>query len=141
MDSRDFIRMLKHEAVDGAIQSTLRSLRSPRVPQPVPDPGNSVQKSIADRFNAGAEREQAQSTWFRSLSAEHQAMLISLLEECVESCALSVCTLIDGVGGPWEGVFELTAVDANDHRTVLNPENSDMLHDLLSEVIEEERKS
>jgi hypothetical protein len=140
INSREFVLMLKREAIDGSAQSILKSLSSPRVPLPIPDSGDPVQRGMAEFFNKGAQKEQRQAEWFRSLGPKEQAMLASLLEETAEMSALSFCTLIDGVGGPWEGVFEIWAVDSHEHKTLLNPENSEMLHDLLSEVCEEERK-
>jgi len=41
--------------------------------------------------------------------------------------------LLDGVGGSYEGVFEVVAVDGED-RVVVNPENTEMLHDTFSDV-------
>jgi hypothetical protein len=48
-------------------------------------------------------------------------------------------TLLDGVSGPFEGVFEVVAIDSDERRQIVNPENTDMLHDLFSEICEEDR--
>ena len=50
-------------------------------------------------------------------------------------------TLLDGVSGPFEGVFEVVAIDSDERRQIVNPENTDMLHDLFSEICEEDRHS
>jgi len=141
INGREFVRMLKHEVMDATVHSVLKSLSSPRSPRPVPTSPDPIQRSMAEFFNRGAERQQQRAAWFRSLSPEQQGMLSSLLEECAEMSTLSFCTLIDGVGGPWDGAFEIWAVDAHDRKTLLNPQNSDMMHDLLSDICEEERHS
>jgi hypothetical protein len=35
--------------------------------------------------------------------------------------------------------FELVWIDAEENRTVLNPDNSEMLHDIFSELLAESR--
>lgn len=63
-----------------------------------------------------------------------------LLQECAEATTLHFLNLIDGTGGSFEGVFEIVAVDGDESRTIINPENTDMLHDLFSEVCEANRE-
>jgi hypothetical protein len=140
MDSREFVRLLKHEGVDSVVSSILRKLKSPRQPQATAESDDPIQRGVTEFINQGARVRQQQAAWFRQLSDEQQRVLINMLEECAELSALSVCTLIDGVGGNYEGTLELSAVDSKGKKTRLNPENSEMLHDLLSDVLEEERK-
>lgn len=68
-------------------------------------------------------------------------MVRAILEDCAERAVASFFTLLDGVGGSHEGVFEVLAVDSDDQRTILNPQNTEMLHDLFSEVCEEGRQN
>jgi hypothetical protein len=139
MDSREFVRMVKHEAVDSAVRIVLTKLESPRSPQPIPESADVIQRGISNFYNAGALVEQRQSAWFSHLPDEQKKMLAEIVSETAELSALSFCTLIDGVSGPYEGVFEIVAV-SNGRRKTLNPENTDMLHDLLSDVCAEDRE-
>jgi hypothetical protein len=139
MDSREFVRSLKHEAADSVVSSILRKLKSPRQLQATTESDDPIQNGITEFFNQGARSQQQQAAWFRQLGDEQQRVLVNILEECAELSALSVCTLLDGVCN-YEGTFELSAVDSKGKKTRLNPENSEMLHDLLSDVLEEERK-
>jgi hypothetical protein len=140
MDGHEFVRILKHEAVDEAVRITLQKLESPRLPQPLPESDDLIEKGIAEFFNQGAVAQQRKAAWFRGLGDDQQATLVEILNECTELSALSVCALLDGVGGPYEGTFELQAVDAQGRKTRVNAENSEMLHDLLSDVCEEDRR-
>ena len=139
MDGRDFVRMVKHEAVDDTLRVTIKALESPRQLKPVPDSTDPIQIGIAEFYNKGALDEQRKAAFYRGLTDEQRKVFVEILQDCVELSALSFCCLIDGVGGNWEGVFKVYAVDAREQRTLLNPENSDMLHDLLSEVCAEDR--
>jgi hypothetical protein len=42
-----------------------------------------------------------------------------------------------GLGGSYEGVIEIVAMDSMNQSNVLNPENTEMVHDICSEVREE----
>jgi hypothetical protein len=140
MESREFVRLVKHEAVDDVVRIMLEKLKSPRPPRPVAEPADPIQKSVSDFFNAGAIHQQQQAAWFLQLDEEQQKVFTEILYDCAELSALSFCVLIDGVGGSHEGIFELRAVDAKGGRTLINPQNSDMLHDLLSDVCAEDRR-
>jgi hypothetical protein len=139
MDSREFVQLLKHEAVDSAVSSILKKLKIPRQLQATTESDDPIQKGVTEFINQGARIQQHQAAWFRQLSDEQKSILINLLEECTQLSALYACTLLDGVSH-YEGTFELSAVDPKGKKTRLNPENSEMLHDLLSDVLEEERK-
>lgn len=66
-------------------------------------------------------------------------MIRDILEDCAETAIASFFTLLDGVGGNYEGVFQIVAIDSTNHRNVLNPENTEMLHDIFSEACEKGR--
>jgi hypothetical protein len=138
MDSREFVRFLKHETIDETVRIVLKRLESPRLPQPVPQSVDDVQTGISNFYNSGALEEQKQAAWFRTLNEEQQGKFVEILQDCAELSAFSFCTLIDGVGCDYEETFDLFAIDAKGRRTLVNPQNSDMLHDLLSEVCAEE---
>jgi hypothetical protein len=141
MNSREFVRIVKQEAVDYVVRSISNTLRSPLPLRPEPDLGDPIKHSIADFYNTGAAVEQRRSAWFQQLSEEQQTMLAGILRDCAELSAHSFCGLIDGVGGGYEGVFELVAIDSNGRKRIVNPENTDMLHDLLSEICAEEQQT
>ncbi len=140
MDSREFVKLAKHETVDNTIKVLIDHLRTPRRPRPaaVEKVPGIVADSLREWFNEGAIRQQRQAAWFATLGEDGQRTLFGLLEECAELAASSFFALIDGVGGEFEGVFEIVAVFGG-NRTVLNPQNTEMLHDLFSDVCEEER--
>jgi len=140
MNSREFVRLVKQEAIDGTIQSILNALESPRSVQPSPESEDAIQKSIADFFSAGAREQQRRAAWYRGLTTEDRTTIKEILANCAELSAFSFCTLLDGVGGKYDGAFELSAVDLQGRRSILNPNNADMLHDLLSDVCEEGRE-
>ena len=76
---------------------------------------------------------------FRNLLPDDRSRIESIIKGTAELSTFSFLTLIDGVAGSYEGVFEIVAVDAYENRTVINPENTEMLHDVFSEICEEER--
>jgi len=90
-------------------------------------------------MNHRNSEKRRKSDWFHCLSQADKQMLEEVLEECAEFTAACVFNLVDGVGGDCPGVFEIVAVSQGE-RTVLNPENSDLLHDLFSEVCEGDRR-
>ena len=140
MDGRQFTRLVKQEAIDGPVKSILKTLTSPRVPRILAVSADPIQSRIDLFLESAAQAQKQRAELFRSLNYDQQAMLGDILRECAELSALSFCTLLDGVGGNYEGVFRVHAVDSQGKNTLLNPDNSEMLHDLLSEVCAEERE-
>jgi len=142
INDRQFVQMVKRESVDSTVEIMIKRLKSPRTPQPIPaDQDEQSAAALAGRsFNEGKLKEQQQASWSAGLGDEGQSILRSLLEECAELSTLGFLTLIDGVGGPWEGIFEIVAVSAKEGRTVINPQNTEMLHDIFSDVCEEDRR-
>lgn len=142
MDSHEFVKLAKQEAVDSSLSIIMNNLKSPRAPRPIASghPAGSPSEWIDTWFNQGAIKEQRQAAWFASLNADDQATFMSLLEECAELSGLGFFTLIDGAGGDCDGVFEIVHVSADGRRTVLNPQNTEMLHDVFSEICEEDRR-
>jgi hypothetical protein len=137
MNSREFIRSVKKYAADDVVAMMLRELTNPRV-FPPPEPDGGTYPWISDWISKGELRAHRKADWFATLDSEGKQVLQDLLQECSEACLFQTFAYIDGVGGNYNGVFEITAV-AGENRTVLNPENTEMLHDLLSEVCEEDR--
>lgn len=141
MDSREFVRLAKHETVDGTVKIMIHRLKTPRTAKPVPDRQTDgvVVASFHTWISERTSKEQRQAALFASLDSEGRDMLQTLLEECAELSAASLFTLIEGVGGGYEGVCEIVHVFGDEERTVLNPRNAEKLHDLFSDICEEER--
>jgi hypothetical protein len=137
MDNREFARLVKREAIDEVVNVAIKKLKSPRSPRAVPESDDATQKSVLNFYNAGALKEQKQAAWFRQLSGEQQRVFEEILHDCAEISALSFCALIDGVGADYDQTFEIRAICSNGCKNLINPANSDMLHDLLSEVCAE----
>jgi len=130
LDKREFAKLVTKEAIDGVVQSTLDRLRNPIVFRDQPASGWFAKQQL---------ESQRQSEWFRNLSPDDRSRIESIIKGTAELSTFSFLTLIDGVAGSYEGVFEIVAVDADENRTVINPENTEMLHDVFSEICEEER--
>src|SRR3974390_2592189 len=119
MDRRDFARLVKEEAIDAVVRDTLNHLNSPRIPNPASQSTDLIQTSMAAFFDKVAIEQQRRATWFRQLNVEQQSILVEILRDCAELSAFNFCCLIDGVGGKYEGTFEISAVDSIGKRTVL----------------------
>jgi hypothetical protein len=139
MEANGFVKYAKRYAVDDTVVSMLRELASPRI-SPKSEPQNEIQRSISEYVQRAEEKAQQQSAWFLSLETYGQQQVRNLLQECAEHTLLSFFCLLDGVGGQLDGVFEIVQVVDEEDRTVLNPENTDFLHTLLSEVCERDRE-
>lgn len=140
MNNREFVRLVKHEAIDEVVRIALNSLKSPRSPIPISDSADAIQNSFSNFYNAGVRAKQKQAAWFQQLNEEQQKVFVEILHDYIEFGALSFCTLLDGVGGNYEETFEIHSIDSKGRNTLINPDNSDMLHDLLSEVCAKDRE-
>ena len=140
MDNREFVVMTKEYAVDDVVEECVNALKAPRLRKHLPVPRGRVEESITRWITDHSLVEQQRSEWFNLLTEEHQKMVRAILEDCAERAVASFFTLLDGVGGAYEGVFEIVAVDSANRRSVLNPQNTEMLHDLFSEICEEGRQ-
>ena len=80
------------------------------------------------------ERILSNSKWSEQLSEDDQATFRDEIRECAELTFVSFLTLIDGVDCGSEGVFEIVAVDAKGNRMVLNPQNTEMLHNIFYDI-------
>ena len=140
MDSRQFVVMTKQYAVDEVVEEVVSALKAPRLPADQQVVHNDVEQSISKWINDHSLVERQRSEWFNQLTEENRKMVRAILEDCAERAVASFFTLLDGVGGAYEGVFEVVAVDSEEQRSVLNPQNTEMLHDLFSEVCEEGRQ-
>jgi len=140
MDSRQFVVMTKQYAVDEVVVEVVGALKAPRLPVDQQVVHNDVEQSISKWINDHSLVERQRSEWFNQLTEENRKMVRAILEDCAERAVASFFTLLDGVGGAYEGVFEVVAVDSEEQRSVLNPTNTELLHDLFSEVREEGRQ-
>ena len=114
MDAHEFLTMVKGEAVDYPPRSILKRLQTTQGDEP-------------------------EARWFRALDENGQRIIQSLLQECAELSVFGFLTLLDGVGGPYPGVFQIIALDGEENRTLLNPEDGEMLHDTFSKLVAESR--
>jgi len=137
MEAREFVRYAKSYAADDSVKMVLRELKSPRT-FPKTESKDPIQRGISDWLEQKQLSKKNQSEWFASLSEEGQTNIRQLLQECSELTLFQFFALIDGIGGEYEGVFEIIAIDEI-NRTLVNPQNTQMLHSLLSEVCEEDR--
>jgi hypothetical protein len=138
MDNREFVVMAKRYAVDDVIRECLNELRTPRPPERSPAPRGPIEEGMARWLNDRSVVGRCRSDWFNRLSGDEQRLVGNILEECAERTLENLFCLVDGVGGGYEGVFEIVAVNGKD-RAVVNPQNTEMLHDIFSEVREEGR--
>ena len=138
MDGREFVSLVKLESITWPVSIILKKLNSPRALQPLPESSDPIEKGGFDFNNRAAQVEQSRAAWFQQLSEDQKAVLSEVLRECAELSALSFCTLIDGVGGSFDGVFKIHAVDPSGKVTLINSDDSEMLHDLLTEVCAED---
>lgn len=139
MDNREFVELIKKEAVDEVLKIIVKRLHSPRPCIEPRDGDNSIGQSMTNFANQGALREQRQSKWFQQLPDEDKGIFLEILGDSAEFSCGSFFTVIDGVGGDFPGVFEIVAKSGEDDTEVINPENTNMLHDLFSEICEEHR--
>jgi hypothetical protein len=140
MDSHEFVALTKRYCVDDVVGQIVDTLGTPRPQNHLPESSNPVEGAISQWINDRSLVERHRSEWFRRLPENDQKMVRDILEECAESAVASFFTLLDGVGGPSGGVFEIVEVNSLNRRSVLNPENTEMLHDIFSELCEEGRQ-
>jgi hypothetical protein len=138
MEATEFVKYAKKYAVDDTVKSKLRELASPRT-YPETEPKNEIQCGISEWIDRAVENSKQRSAWFTNLDEEGREQVRALLQECGEHTLFSLFCLLDGVDGHIEGVFEIVHVDDEENRTVLNPQNTEMLHDLFSDVVERDR--
>ena len=139
MDAREFVALVKHDAVDGALNGIATSLSAALVEPTIPPTEESVvTQAISDFVYRGKLQEYQRARWFQALGTDDQNRILALIRDTAELTGFGVLAILDGVGGDALGVFEIVEVDGRKRR-VLNPENSEMLHDLFSEICESER--
>lgn len=139
MDARQFVAIIKHSGVDWSVKSTLEELSRIAPPPPPPKANESpIQQSISGLILSSRVRKYTRAQWFQQLSANDRQIVAELLRECTEKAISSVFAIIDGVAGEVPGVFEIAEIDG-DERKVINPQNSEMLHDLFSDICEVEQ--
>ena len=139
MDNREFIAIAKEYAVDDVVRICVNALKATRLPKGSPVIRGPVEEDIARWMNDHSRVEQNRSEWFNRLTEEEQKLIKDMLEDCAERTLGNFLCLVDGVGGNYKGVFEIVAVEGN-RRTVVNPQNTEMLHDIFSEVCEAGRQ-
>jgi hypothetical protein len=118
MTAEEFVRVAKLQACDGAIDATISSLGSD-----------------GDKGSSPTERED--STWYRSLNAEHRSIVNDLIAETAHQAVFSFLALVDGVAslgdGKLPGRLELF-YKTGDQRSLLNDGRKEELHNLFNEL-------
>jgi len=138
MDSRQFALLAKH-AVNEVVEQLIKSLRTPHTIPRRTAAKTPLDDSLSSWLEAQSRVQQQRSEWFSRLAEDDQDVVAAILQECAELSASSLFALIDGVAGDYKGVFEIVAVSAG-QRTVINPENTEMLHDVFAEVCADDRQ-
>jgi hypothetical protein len=76
------------------------------------------------------------AAWFGSLDNEGKEMVIGLLTEAAHATGFSILCLLDGVATLDDigrtGELKLYFEDDSDGRTLLNPSEGEMLHDIFN---------
>jgi hypothetical protein len=127
--------------VNGAADDIIKDLAAPQEPPSPPAAEESaIGHSISEFVYRGKLRKYQRAAWFQNLGPIDRDEITELLRDCAEATAAYFFCVLDGVGGVTPGTFEADEVAGNKRR-VLNSENSEMLHDLFSEICEAERPS
>lgn len=140
MDCKEFVVKIKQYAVDETVRSTVSQLEAPQLMLVKSNTGDVVADSMNNFMRARNSQMERESAWFAKLTPEDRLTFHSIVQRCSERTLFEAFCFLDGVGGDTEGVFEVTECIAGQRKNVLNPENTDMLHDLLSDVCERNRR-
>lgn len=104
LDSRKFVQIVKHHASDGVGGETLKSaLRT----HPL-----GVDLNRSERIRA----------FVGGLSESDKQVLSLILQEAAERAVFGTLCVLDGVGGNFDGSFQVYAVDPDDLKSHVNPE-------------------
>lgn len=133
MDAREFIEVIQREAIDSPYKKILKELLQPKPTVPLEAWTSEVDKSVGVSLHDRAQMEQRRAQWFNGLDDNGREVVKELLQECAELSAVAFLGVLDGIGS-YEGSFKLIAMDAKGNRTVVNPENGEMLHDVFYDV-------
>ncbi|APZ94502.1 hypothetical protein [Fuerstiella marisgermanici] len=117
MNAHEFIQAVKLRVIDAAADGVLKNLKT----------SHSRSSTIA---------LQEISKWFNGLSNSDQRHVAKVVQMTAHSAAFGLFCVIDGVrvveSGPEKSEFRLMAISANGSETTLNPDDGEMLHDLLN---------
>ncbi|NUQ28560.1 MAG: hypothetical protein HOQ35_08605 [Acidobacteriaceae bacterium] len=140
MDARELIEVIQRDAIDYPYKQLLKQLLQPKSTIPMEAWTSEVDKSVGMSLHARAEIEERRARWFHDLDDNGREFVKELLQECAELSAVMFLNVLDGIGS-YEGSFKLVAMDAKGNRTVVNPENSEMLHDVFYDVMAESERA
>ncbi len=117
MNAHEFVQAVKLRVIDAAADGALKNLKT----------SHSRSSTIA---------LQDISKWFNGLSNSDQHHVAKVVQMTAHSAAFGLFCVIDGVrvveSGPEKSEFRLMAISANGSETTLNPDDGEMLHDLLN---------
>lgn len=141
MTAREFVQIVKKHTVDGVAESLVngpkRLAAIPLSTERPPEQSTSISAAWMDRQITSARETMK---WLGQLSETDREQIRALLQEGSEISIAGFLNVLDGTGGDFEGAFEVFAVTETG-RTLVNPQNTDMLHDLFAEACQESRNS
>jgi hypothetical protein len=118
MNSEEFVKAVKLQTSDAAVNGTVKTLNRP--------PGRKP-----------AERLVHLSEWYNQLSEKDQEMLRLAIREAAEMAVFEFMCVLDGVSaiedGPGKGALELNYVKSGE-RTQLNDPRKEELHNLFNSL-------
>ena len=122
VNQREFCRSLYAAAVEGVVEAETASLESP--------PGRTPPSDLVEL-----------SEWYRGLADADRRLARRLLREGATAAVFGVLAVVDGVRPIRNGQgnlveFELAAQDGE--RVVLNDARAEMLHDVFSEMVQQD---
>ena len=119
LGSRDFVNILKQHASDGVGLEVIKSALRP------------------NPFDSSPQRSKRIREFIEGLSESDRETLSSLLQDAAEFSIAGALCVLDGVGGNYNGTFELYSFESDETKHLVNSENSEMLHDIYSELLSE----
>src|SRR5580693_1171395 len=144
MDARDFALLVKKEAIDVAVQSTLRHINDPQLLADEPESADPKLRRAIELLNAEVRKWQKENEWYRSLDQAQRQIFAGLLRECAKRSALNFCSLFDLSIDPntadetrpdpeWRR-FEVRTADKGEKKIIVNLEESENFRDLLYKI-------
>ena len=116
MDKEEFIKLIKSEVADSAIESTIENLIDP--------PGRNPSTELL-----------TQSEFYKSLSTENKEIVNKIISESVSEAIFGFLCVLDGVRSISKqgelNNLELSHVNAS-QKTLLNSEQGEYLHDIYN---------
>src|SRR6202012_3404169 len=99
MDAREFVAVVKHDAVDGAANHIIKELiASSEAPAASSPEESSIGRSISEFVYREKLRKFNRAVWFQNLAQVDRDEISGLLRDCAEATAFHFFCVLDGVG-------------------------------------------